>query len=171
MPLTAQDKNRIATAALAASQATITSAAALTTIGAAGLGVIFLPIALGLAAEFNKVRFPRLSPGDIARAAVAAQQGSRISRDPFFGDIVISTPDQAHLLTGLVRDSAIRRVAALQDHSRAFLERRALTEALAETAVERGFAGSIAEIEDLRGGVFRPRADLPLEFREGNFLA
>ncbi len=169
MPLTPQEKNLIAGGGQAAAQIAIVETAGLGLGGAGLLGLVFLPLALGLAAEFNKVSFPRLSPGDIARAALAAQEGFAISRDPFFGDIVISRPDQAHLLTGLVRDSAIRRVAAMQVNSRAFLQRRALIEGLAETAEERGFARAVDP--SLRGGVFRATAEAPLHFIEGNFLA
>lgn len=132
----------------------------------AGLGAI--PLVLGLTAQLDRVRFPRLSPTDIGRAVQASLRGSVLSGDPFFGDIVISHPDQARHLTELVRESAIRRVAAEQDTSRIFLQRRALAEGLAASAEERGFAATIDP--NLRGGVFRPTADAPLQFIEGDFL-
>ncbi len=169
MPLTAQQKNLLASGGSVATQAAIAEGAGLGLLGGSLLGVVFLPLALGLAAEFNRVRFPRISPGDIARLALAGQEGFVVSSDPFFGDAVISRPGQAEHLTELVRNSAIRRIVALQDHSRALLERKLLIEGLAETAVERGFASTIDP--NLRGGVFRPTADSPLQFIEGNFLA
>lgn len=132
----------------------------------AGLGAI--PLVLGLTAHLTRVRFPQLTPADIGRAAAASIRGSVISSDPFFGDIVISQPDQARHLTELVRESAIRRVAALQDTSRIFLARRALAEGLEATAEERGFAAAVDP--NLRGGVFRPTAAAPLQFIEGDFL-
>ena len=169
MALTAQEKNLIASGGQVALQATIVETAGLGLLGAGVLGIAFLPLALGLAAQFNRVRFPRLSPGDVVRAAGAARQGSVISSDPFFGDIVISQPDQAEFLTELVRNSAIRRVAAEQDTSRLFLQRRAVIEGLAETGQDRGFASAVDP--SLRGGVFRRSADQPLQFIEGDFIA
>ncbi len=168
MALTAQEKNAIASGASVGAQVGIVEGAGLGLAGAGLLGLVFAPLALGLAAQFNAVRFPRISPGDIARLALAGQQGFVVSSDPFFGDAVISTPDQARHLTELVRNSAFRRVAAEQDTSRAFLERRLLIEGLAESAQERGFASAIDP--SLRGGVFRPSADAPLQFIEGDFL-
>jgi len=169
MPLTAQEKNLIASGGQIAAQAAIVEAAGLGLGGAGLLGIVFLPLALGLTAQFNRVRFPRLSPGDIGEAARAATQGSVISSDPFFGDVVISQPDQVDHLTELVRNAAILRITAEQDTSRAFLERRALIEGLESSAAERGFATTIDP--NLRGGVFRPTADEPLQFIEGDFLA
>jgi len=165
MPLSAQQKNLLATGGQIAVQSAIVEGAALGALGGGLLGLAFLPLTLGLAAQFNRVRFPQLSPGDIGRAALAASQESVISSDPFFGDVVISQPDQTEFLTELVRNSAIRRVAAEQDTSRLFLERRGVIEGLAESAPDRGFATAIDP--KLRGGVFRASADAPLEFREG----
>ncbi len=169
MALTAQEKNAIASGLSVTGQALIVEEAALGLTGAGLLGLVFAPLALGLAAEFGRVRFPRISPGDILRLARAGQEGFVVSSDPFFGDAVISTPDQARNLTELVRNSAIRRVAALQDTSRAFLQRRLLIEGLAESAPGRGFATAVDP--SLRGGVFRASADDPLQFIEGDFLA
>jgi len=170
MPLTAQEKNALASGGQLFAQAAIVKALSLGLGGAGLLGLAFLPLSLGLAAQFGRVRFPRLSPGDIGRAAAAARQGSVISSDPFFGDVVISQPDQAEFLTELVRNSAIRRVTAEQDTSREFLIRRGVIEGLAESAQARGFPATTAEIEDLRVGVFRPAADAPLEIRQRNFM-
>jgi len=168
MPLTAEQKNLLASGGTIAAQTAIIEGAGLGLLGGGLLGLAFLPLTLGLAAQFNRVRFPRLSPGDIGRAVQSATQGSVISSDQFFGDVVISQPDQFDHLTELVRNSAIRRIAAEQDTSRLFLERRALTERLAETGEERGFSTAIDP--SLRGGVFRPTADAPLQFIEGDFL-
>ncbi len=132
------------------------------------LNFAVIPLVQGIVQSLTRVRFPRISPGDIGRTALAARQGSVISSDPFFGDLVISQPDQADFLTELVRNSAIRRIVAEQDTSRLFLQRRAVIEGLAESGEERGFATAIDP--NLRGGVFRPSADAPLEFREGVFI-
>ncbi len=169
MPLTAEEKNLIASGGQIAVTTAIVEAAGLGLLGGGILGLAFLPLTLGLAAQFNRIRFPQVSPGDIGRAAAQARQGSVISSDPFFGDVVISQPDQAEFLTELVRNSAIRRIAALQDTSRLFLQRRSVIEGLAETAQERGFASTIDP--NLRGGVFRPSADEPIQFIEGDFFA
>ncbi len=160
MPLTAEEKNLLASGATVGAQVAIVEGAGLSLLGGSLLGLAFLPLTLGLAAQFNRVRFPRLSPADIGRAARASTQGRVISSDPFFGDIVISTRDQADHLTELVRNSARRRIAAEQDNSRLFLQRRAVIEGLAETAEDRGFATAIDP--NLRGGVFRATADAPL---------
>jgi len=169
MPLTAEQKNLLAQGATTAAQVAIVEAAGLSLAGAGLLGIAFLPLILGLAAQFNRVRFPRVDPSDILRLAQAANRGAVISRDPFFGDAVISQPDQAEFLTELVRNSAIRRIVAEQDTSRLFLQRRAVIAGLTESAEERGFATAIDP--NLRGGVFRPSADEPLQFIEGDFLA
>ncbi len=116
----------------------------------------------------SRIRFPQLSPADIGRAALAGRAGSLVSQDPFFGDVVISQPDQTEFLTELVRNAAIRRAAAEQDTSRLFLQRRAVIERLAETAEDRGFARAVDP--SLRGGVFRASAEAPLQFIEGDFL-
>ncbi len=158
MPLTAKDKNQIAQGIqIAASTLPFP------------LNFVTLPLVAGITASLTRVHFPHLSPGDIGRAALAASAGSRISSDPFFGDVVISQSDQAEFLTELVRNAAITRVAAEQDSSRLFLQRRALIEGLEETAPSRGFA--LAVDPSLRGGVLRPTADAPLKFVEGDFLA
>ncbi len=133
------------------------------------LNFVVLPAVIGITASLTRVRFPPISPADIGRAALAGREGSLISQDPFFGDVVISQPDQAPFLTELVRNAAITRVAAEQDSSRLFLQRRALIEGLAESAEERGFARAVDP--SLRGGVFRPTAEAPLQFIEGDFLS
>ncbi len=157
MPLTAEEKNQIAQG-LQIVASTVPFP----------LNFILLPLVQGLTADLTRIRFPRLSPGDIGRAAGAAREGAVISSDPFFGDVVISTPDQAEHLTELVRNAAIRRIAAEQDTSRLFLARRAVIEGLAETSQERGFAPAVDP--SLRGGVFRATAESPLQFIEGDFL-
>ncbi len=158
MALSAQEKNDIAQGVQIASS-----------VLPFPLNFAVLPLVLGITASLTRVRFPRISPADIGRTAAASIRGAVISSDPFFGDIVISQPDQADILTELVRNAAIARVAAQQDSSRLFLQRRAVIEGLAESAVERGFAPGIDP--SLRGGVFRPTADAPLQFIEGSFLA
>ncbi len=154
MPLSTKDKNNIAQG--------IQITASLLPFP---LNFLTLPLVAGLTAELTRVRFPRISPTDIGRTVQASLRGSLISRDPFFGDIVISEPDQAEFLTELVRNAALRRVAAETDFSRLFLQRRAVIEGLAESAEERGFARVVDP--SLRGGVFRASADEPLRFIEG----
>ncbi len=170
MPLSATEKNLIAPPGVVDFFTNISTADVVT-------GLQFLPSVLpfpinigatalvaGITAQLTRIRFPQLLPRDIGRAALAAGSGSVISLDPFFGDVVISHPDQARHLTELVRNSAIRRVAAEQDTSRLFLQRRAVIEGLAESAQERGFASTIDP--NLRGQAFRATADSPLTFRE-----
>ncbi len=168
MPLSGEEKNLLASGATVGVQAAIVEGAGLGLAGGGLLGIAFLPLTLGLSAQLNRVRFPQLSPGDIGLAAARAQTGSVISADPFFGDVVISNRDQVDHLTELVRNSAVRRIAAEQDTSRLFLARRAVIQGLEETAEERGFAAAIDP--NLRGGVFRATADSPLQFIEGDFL-
>ncbi len=168
MPLTAEEKNAIASGATLTANVAIAEAASLSILGGAGVGVVFLPLILGLQQQFNRVRFPQLRISDLGTAAQAAREGFRISADPFFGDVVISNRDQVEHLTELVRNAAIRRIAAEQDTSRLFLARRAVIEGLAETSQERGFAAAVDP--SLRGGVFRETADSPLQFIEGDFL-
>ncbi len=191
MPLTPQEKNQIAQGGLSAASLTVatpTAATAFATGGIstggsalAGLGAVgfsflpllaFLPPAIGLASLFGRQRFPKgptqrelFDPIDRLRA-----QGldPRISRDPFFGGHVISTFDQDPFLDELVRDAAVRRVAAQTDFSDVLAFRQGVVEGLAETAFERGFSREIDP--SLRGGVFRETAEAPLQFVEGDFL-
>jgi len=167
-PLTGQEKTQLAQLSSVTAQLAIVEAAGLAAGPATLVALPFLPVILGLTAAFSRIRFPRISTGDIGRTARAAATGSVITTDPFFGDVVISQPDQADFLTELVRNSAIRRIRAEQDTARLFLDRRAVIEGLAETGADRGFATTIDP--NLRGGVFRPSADAPLEFRQGAFL-
>lgn len=168
MPLSAEDKNLIAQGTATGLQIGIAQLAGLSALPSTALLIPFIPGLLGLQLQFNRVRFPRISPTDIGIAVQASLRGSVLSGDPFFGDIVISNPDQAEFLTELVRNSAIRRVVAEQDTSRLFLQRRAVIEGLAETAEERGFATAIDP--SLRGQAFRATADAPIQFIERDFL-
>ena len=168
MPLSVQEKNQIAQGGTAVAQIAIAEGAGLGLLGTGLLGVAFLPLIAGLTAQQTRVRFPQLSPMDIGRAARAAGSGFSISSDPFFGDVVISRPEQAPFLAQLVRSSAERRFAATQDFSDLLVLRQGVIEGLEETAVERGFAREVDPA--LRGGVFRETEDAPLQFIEGNFL-
>ncbi len=190
MPLTPEEKNQIAQGGLTAGSTAVASATTLTaaeafiagsvategsllgglgTLGAAFLPVLaFLPPAIGLAALLGRQRFPKgptgreiFDPIDRLRA-----QGldPRISRDPFFGDLVISTRDQDPFLDELVRNSAVRRVAAQTDFSDILAFREGVVEGLAESAFERGFSREIDP--EFRGGVFRETADAPLQLVE-----
>ncbi len=187
MALTGGEKNLIAQSGLGAGQAAVvtpTLAEAFiggavagggsTTAGLVGLGFSFLPLlaflppAIGLASLFGRQSFPKgptgreiFDPVDRLRA-----QGldPRISRDPFFGDLVISTRDQDPFLAELVRNAAVRRVAAQEDFSDILAIREGVVSGLAETAQERGFARTVDP--SFRGGVFRPTADEPLQLVE-----
>ncbi len=172
MPLTAQDKNAIAQGGVQAGVLSVSSAAGLGALGTGGIGILALPLVLGITAHFSRVRFPRIDPLAALRAARPLQRRglqTRISADPFFGDTVVSTVDQDPHLDELVFRRAERRFAATQDFSPIARQRQAVIEGLRETAVERGFRSSIDP--SLRGGVFRETADSPLQFIEGEFLA
>ncbi len=171
MPLSATEKNLIAPPGVVDFITNISTADVVQAINFLPavlpfpINIFAVPLVQGLTTALTpRIRFPQVQPGDIGRLALAAQAGSVISRDPFFGDAVISQPDQAGHLTELVRNAAIRRVAAEQDTSRAFLARRAVIEGLAESAQERGFASTIDP--NLRGQAFRATADSPVTFRE-----
>jgi len=166
MPLTAEEKNLIAQGTALTVQTAIIQTAGLAAGPQALVALPFLPGLLGLQLYLNRVRFPRISTGDIGRLATLGSEFTT-SRDPFFGDVVVSRPEQAEFLTELTRASAQRRIAATQDTSRLFLQRRALIEGLAESGEERGFASTIDPA--IRGGVFRPSAEEPLKFIPGDF--
>lgn len=168
MPLSVEQKNQIAQGATTVGQIAIAEGAGLGLLGTGFLGIAFLPIIAGISAQLNRVRFPQLSTGDIGRAARAAGSGFALSSDPFFGDVVISRPEQAPFLDELVRSSAERRFLATQDFSEFFDVRQGVIEGLEETAFERGFAREVDPA--LRGGVFRETEEAPLQFLEGNFL-
>lgn len=168
MPLTAQEKNAIAQGGVGLAGAALVASG---TVVAGGPLILLAPLALGLAAQFLRPRFPALKPG----ALLGPIQGLLrrglepvISRDPFGTSLVVSTADQAANLRGLLLNRALRREAAKQDTSGIFRERESLIEGLAETAAQRGFLSAIPE--ELRGGVFRPTAESPLQFVEGEFL-
>ena len=168
MPLSVQDKNLIAQGGTTVTQIAIAQALGLGLLGGGLLGIAFLPLIAGIQAQQNRIRFPRLSPGDIGRASEFAGSGFEVRTEPFFGDLLISRPEQAPFLGGLIRGAATRRIIAEQDFSPIFDVRQGVIEGLAETAVERGFAREIDPA--LRGGVFRQTEDAPLQFVEGDFL-
>lgn len=172
MPLTAEEKNQIAQATVQAGVLSVSSAAGLGALGTGGIGILALPLVLGITAHFSRVRFPKAPPlEDILNPTFALRRRGlepRISSDPFFGDTVISTRDQDPFLDELVFRRAERRFAAMQDFSSIGRVREALIEGLAQTAADRGFRSSIDP--NLRGGVFRETADSPLQFIEGDFL-
>jgi len=171
MALTAQEKNAIAQAGTAAAVQSVATSAGLSAVGTGGLGIIALPLLLGLQAQFNRQRFPKIDPLAALRAARPLQARglqTRISSDPFFGTTVISTIDQDPFLSEFVRGAAERRIRRDLDFSSIFRVRQAVIEGLAETAAERGFPATIDP--NLRGGVFRETAESPLQFIEGDFL-
>lgn len=191
MALSGEDKNLIAQAGLGAGQTTVaavlptaveaflggavaTGAGGSSLAGLGGLAFSFLPLlaflppAIGLASLFGRQRFPKGPTGreifDPVDALRARGLDPRLSRDPFFGDLVISTLDQDPFLDELVRNAAVRRVAARDDFSDLLALRQGVIEGLAETAQERGFARTIDP--SFRGGVFRETADAPLQVVE-----
>ncbi len=191
MVLAAEDKNLIAQSGLGLGQAAVAAtlptaveaflggAVATGAGGSASAGLVglafsslpllaFLPPAIGLASLFGRQEFPRGPTGreifDPANRLRAQGLDPRFSRDPFFGDLVISTFDQDPFLDELVRSSAVRRVAARQDFSDVLAIREGVIEGLAETAQERGFSRTIDP--SFRGGVFRETADSPLQVVE-----
>ncbi len=171
MPLTAEEKNQIAQGGIAFGTQALATSAGFSVAGTAGLGIIALPLVLGLQAQFSRVHAPKINPISILNQARALQRRGldpRISSDPFFGDTIISARDQDRFLPELVRGVAERRVRSTQDFSSILARREAITEGLAASAMERGFAATIDP--DLRGGVFRETAESPLKFIEGDFL-
>jgi len=172
MPLNAQEKNQIAQLSTQVVAAEIGSLAGLSALGTGGLGILFIPLLLGLQAEFNRVHAP-IGPGPIAilnetRKLQRRGLQTRISPDPFFGNTVISTVDQDANLFTFIRQAAQRRARSEFDFSPIGVARERLSEELARTAVSRGFRATIDP--DLRGGVFRETAESPLQFIEGDFL-
>ncbi len=148
-------------------------------IGPAALPLLaFLPPVVGLAALFGRVRFPTGGTeeqlfGPIRELERMGRRG-RISSNPFTGRPVISAFDQDPFLFSLLeRRARQEQIAPLLPAFSESLgrEREALITGLEQSAVERGFARSLADLpEGLRGGVFRPTAESPLEFVEGDFL-
>jgi len=131
----------------------------------------FLPGIIGLTSLLGRVRFPTGGTEEMLFGPIRALEKrglrGRISSNPFTGRPVISAFDQDPHLFGLLERRARQAQIApfLPEISRQIgVDRAALIEGLASTAVERGFAATTADIEDLRGGVFRRTAESPLEF-------
>jgi len=85
------------------------------------LGLQILPLALtarGGPFEPARDRFPGISPGDLLRAALSIQALSEAglvpvaSTDPFTGDLVVSTQDQAPILETLLGEKFARETLA-----------------------------------------------------------
>jgi len=85
------------------------------------LALQILPLALqarGGPLEPARQRFPGISPGDLLRAALSIQALSEAglvpvaSTDPFTGDLVVSTQDQAPILTTLLGEKFARETLA-----------------------------------------------------------
>ncbi len=189
MPLTGPEKNAIAQlGVVGAGQALAPSLppvalgstfATATSLGPALLPLLtFVPPALGLLSLFGRQRFPVGGTeaelfGPIRDLQKTGRRG-RISSNPFTGRPVISAFDQDSFLFSLLeRRAQTEAIAPLLPAFSESLgrERDALITGLAESAEARGFARSLADLpEDLRGGVFRPTAESPLEFVQGDFL-
>ncbi len=163
----------MATVRLSPAQEELLIGAGLTLVTGGLASGALVPTLIQTLARFDSLRqrFPRLiGGGQILRTVVNLQKRGltpRLGLDPFTGGVLISTADQAQHLQELTRNAAIKRLAIDQDTSQIFEAREALIRGLRETAVERGFASRIDPA--LRGGVFRPTADAPLQFIEGVF--
>ncbi len=172
MALTGAEKNQIAQLGVQSGIQAASAALGFGLVGTAGLGLLALPLIIGLQQQFNRIRFPRLPPigsiSQLIRDLTARGLEPRVSTDPFFGDVVISRAEQAPFLSQLLEARARVRIAEGIDNAPLLLRRKELIEGLSETAEERGFATTIDPT--LRGGVFRPTADAPLQFVQGDFL-
>lgn len=168
MALTGEQKTQIANGVIAFETAAIAEVAGAGLGGTGFIGIAALPLILGLQQEFNRVRFPQINIGrplTVAREIRSRGLTPRISLDPFFGDVIVSARDQDFFLEEIIRTRALRRVAASLDTRPLFEAREQLSNLLADTAVERGFFATTADIPaGLRGGVVRDTADSPLRF-------
>lgn len=171
MPLTAEEKNAIVSTSTTVAATQIGAAAGLGALGTGGIGLLFLPLIVGLNQEFNKVSFPKTDPIKILNITRRLQRRgleTRISADPFFGDTIISTRDQDANLETFIFQAAQRRIRSELDFSPLAEAREHLVRVFARTATSRGFRTSIDPA--LRGGVFRETAESPLQFIEGQFI-
>ncbi len=148
------------------------TATTVSTLGPLSLPALaFLPPLLGLTALFGRVRFPVGGTeeelfGPLRDLERTGRRG-RISSNPFTGRPVISAFDQdPHLFSLLQRRARQEQIAPLLPAFSASVlaDRDAVITGLAESAVERGFAQSVEDLRDVRGGVFRRTAESPLEF-------
>ncbi len=182
MPLTGVEKNQIAQLGLVQAQLALAPSlppvalgstfSVATSIGPALLPLLtFVPPALGLLSLFGRQRFPVGGTeeelfGPIRELERTGRRG-RISSNPFTGRPVISAFDQdPHLFSLLERRARQEQIAPLLPAFSASVlaDRDALITELADTAAERGFARSVEDLRDVRGGVFRRTAESPLEF-------
>lgn len=181
MPLTAQEKNQIAQGTLSATQVALTAQLPATPFlfGPQAFAVLpFIPLALGITSLFapggplGPPGFP-IGPtkeelfGPVDALALRGLK-ARISKSPFDRSTVISTFDQDPILPQLVEEAAVRRFASQQDFSELQRARDEVIDVFAETAEARGFLPNVPA--GLRGGVFRPSADAPIQFVEGDFV-
>lgn len=168
MALTGAEKNSIAQGVISFQAAAVPEVAGLGLAGAGFIGLAFLPLALGLQQQFSRVRFPKLNLGSVLqekRNIEARGLQARVSPDPFFGDVIVSARDQDFFLGEIIRNRALRRVAASLSTRPIFEAREALIKGLADTAVERGFFENISDIpQGLRGFATRETADSPIRF-------
>lgn len=183
-PITTQERAQIIEGAFAAGgtalSGLITSGAAagsftgVATTAVNPLAAPLLPLVpplLGLLAQTLRPRFPRLEPSEIGQAVQetislrARGLEPVVSTDPFTGNVAISTVDQAGILDTLLAEAAARKLPPPTPSQEAFELREALIAGLEASAVDRGFFASTADIpQGLRGGVFRPTADAPIQF-------
>ncbi len=176
MPLTAVEKNLIAQGGLTAGAADLTAFALLSAPETLGLSLALIPISFAIQEFFlPRQRSPRSNAPELLRQVdvIRRQRGiqGRISRDPFTGADVISTFNQDPILLQLLAERAVREQGRIGVQERSAFDlatRQGVIEGLARTAQERGFPATFDPA--LRGGVFRPAADQPLRFIEGNFL-
>lgn len=172
MPLTAAEKNQLMSSGIQAGIASLSAQAGLTALGTSALGIAALPLLLGLQQQLNRVRFPQIKLGQLQEVIDIGGELARrglepvVSRDPFSFDVLVGTAGQD--LPLLAQEAFERRIGqeiGALEAPRILAEREALIEGLRETAVERGFFETTADIPaDLRGGVFRPTPSAPLQF-------
>jgi len=73
------------------------------------------PALLGISAEKNRIPVPKISPGDLLKAALDIQAlnarglDPRLTTDPFTGDFVVSSADQSQFLEQILLDRAVGR--------------------------------------------------------------
>ncbi len=181
MPLSATEKNLIAPPGVVdfftniSTEDVVQAINVLPSVLPFPINIFSLPLVQGLTLALTpRIRFPRISPGQVSQEILNITRGTggrapavaRVTSSPFELAQIISNRDQDEHLTGIMRDLAVRNFFAQQDTSRAFLERRAVIEGLAESAQERGFASTIDP--NLRGAAFRATADSPVQFIERN---
>lgn len=131
-------------------------------------------LASSIYASYNRPRFPQQKPGELGLAIREAgelrERGLQpvITTNPYTGELTIASADQP--IPQLLFERAFRQAATPSPaETRALYDARAdLIQRMEETAVERGFYASVADLpkipSNLVCGVTRRTADGPLEY-------